>query len=555
MAFRPPIGFSDFRRIREDGMTYVDKTSVVQRVLATTSAVFLLPRPRRFGKTLNLTTLRCFLEKSPHDFSRLFEGLQVWDDPEARAHFQRYPVVFLSFKDVKFRSWPECLASVARQVALACGEHREVLEGATEQDRARFEALLDEKAEVAGLANALALLTRLLAAHHGEQVVLLIDEYDTPIHAGYVSSYYDEVVTFFRVFLSAGLKDNVHLFKGVITGILRIAKENLFSGLNNLQVFGLQEQPFATDFGFTEEEVAELARLASAEQHGETMRAWYDGYRFADHVIYNPWSILSFLADPVHEARAHWVMTSSNDLLYEALRGGLEHPADIEALLAGGAVEREVADSMVLRDLVPGSAAVWTLLFHSGYVTATGLHQDELGVRTLTLRIPNLEVRTAYRSIFARYLGGLDANRARTLRGALFHGDAETLGLILSDTVREVLSYFDLDPVVPERVYHAFLAGLLVNLAPHHEVRSNRESGYGRYDVMVLPRTPGQPGAVMELKALRGKDTVPQALEKAARQLVDRQYATELRARGADPIHGFAVVFDGKQVHVESVEV
>ena len=589
MAFRPPIGFSDFKRIREDDMTYVDKTSVVQRVIHTTSAVFLLPRPRRFGKTLNLSTLRYFLEKSPHDLGRYFEGLKVWNDPAARAHFQRYPVVFLSFKDVKYRTWADCLASVGIMIAGAFGEHRYLLDGLSGDQAEAFQAVLERRADLALLGNALRLLSDLLAAHHQERVVLLIDDYDTPIHAGFVSGYYDEVVGFFRNFLSAGLKDNPHLFKGVITGILRISKENLFSGLNNLQVFGLADEPFATDFGFTEEEVVELARAAGAAQHLNIMRQWYNGYRFADAVIYNPWSVLLFLADPRHEPRAHasptsWatphrgdasfgrVLTSSNDLLREVLvRGGLDHPNDIETLLAGGSVRRVIEDNIVLRDIHQRPSAVWSLLFHSGYLTGTD-GVVVLGGRELTLRVPNREVFDSYHLALSDWL--LQAGRLAGLPDlplAILSGDAGGFADILGDLLLNVPAsrpagatphwgdacfapFHDFGTRISERVYHAFLAGLLVATTATHEVRSNRESGRGRYDVALIPRTPGQPGAVMELK-VQGRDTVEGALDKAAQQLIDRQYAAEVRARGATPIHGYAVVFDGKVVHIHTVDL
>jgi hypothetical protein len=448
---------------------------------------------------------------------------------------------------------------VALQVSEACRAHRELLGGElAPDDRRDLEALLDGQASPSRLADSLRLLSRLLAAHHGERVVVLLDEYDTPIHAGFASGYYDEAVGFFRNFLSAAFKDNPHLFKGVLTGILHISKENLFSGVNNLHVFGLADEPFCGDFGFTEPEVEQLAAAAGVEHQLDVIREWYDGYRFGSATIYNPWSVLQFLADPRHEPRAHWVLTSSHEVLQEVLvRGGLDHPHDLETLLGGGSVRRVLHDSLVLRDVHERPDAVWTLLYHSGYLTGTDA-APALGGRELTLRIPNREVFDSYHVALRDWLvRAVGPGGGRHLVEALLSGDADEVATIVSELLLEVLSFHDVGPRATERVYHAFLAGLLVAATATHEVRSNRESGHGRYDVALLPRAAGpagQPGAVMELKVL-GRDTVPHALAQASEQLVRRRYAAELRARGASPVYGYAVVFDGKTAHVRAVEV
>lgn len=557
MKLRAPIGQSDFRRIREDRHTYVDKTTFVQRVLDIPSVVLLFPRPRRFGKTLNLSTLRYFIERRPEDLSAIFEGLTVWHDPEARRHFQRYPVIFLTFKDLKFNDWATCRAGIARLVATAVGEQGDISGGLSEAQKADLKALETEQADDALLTDALRFLTSILHTRTGERVAVLLDEYDTPIHAAFLHGYYGDAVGFFRNFLSAGFKDNNALFKGVMTGILRIAKENLFSGLNNLDVFGILQDRFSDDFGFTDDEVADLAELAGAEAELPTIRAWYNGYRFGPTTIYNPWSVLKFLSSPASGPDAYWVATSANDLLREVLlRGGLDHPADFEVLVSGGSVRRELDESLVLRDLYAQANAVWTLLLHSGYLTATDVRSNDIGTREATLTIPNREVLGVYRSIFARWITAATGGPGptRDLHRAILAGDAEQFERILGHIMRDTLSFHDLDPRVPERVYHAFLAGLLVSLAPDYEVRSNRESGYGRYDVMILPRRPTDPGVVMELKAL-DKETLETARTKAQQQLIDRQYAAELRARGVQQIRGYVVVFDGKEAHVTTVDV
>jgi hypothetical protein len=556
MKLRAPIGQSDFRRIREDRHTYVDKTTFVQRVLDIPSVVLLFPRPRRFGKTLNLSTLRYFIERRPEDLSAIFEGLTVWHDPEARRHFQRYPVIFLTFKDLKFNDWATCRAGIARLVATAVGEQGDISGGLSEAQKADLKALETEQADDALLTDALRFLTSILHTRTGERVAVLLDEYDTPIHAAFLHGYYGDAVGFFRNFLSAGFKDNNALFKGVMTGILRIAKENLFSGLNNLDVFGILQDRFSDDFGFTEDEVADLAKLADAEAELPTIRAWYNGYRFGPTTIYNPWSVLKFLSSPASGPDAYWVATSANDLLREVmLRGGLDHPADLEGLLAGESVSQLVEEGIVLREIFERPSSVWNLLLYSGYLTATHIEKVRGGHQT-TLRIPNLEVIDSYHITFSTWLSRATGGPGptRDLHRAILAGDAEQFERILGHIMRDTLSFHDLDPRVPERVYHAFLAGLLVSLAPDYEVRSNRESGYGRYDVMILPRRPTDPGVVMELKAL-DKETLEAARTKAQQQLIDRQYAAELRARGVQQIRGYVVVFDGKEAHVTTVDV
>jgi len=558
VTFTAPIGFSDFADLRRAGATYVDKTELVVALLDRMAKVLLFPRPRRFGKTLNLSMLHAFLERSDEDLSDLFEGLAVWESESARQHFQRYPVVSLTFKDLKAPTLSDCLAGVKDLMAREFLRHEPLLEqaGLRGPELEAYRHLRGGTADAVTLANALRDLTAWLSRAAGEQVVLLVDEYDQPIHAGVSHGYYDEVVGFFRNLLSGGLKDNPHLFRGVLTGVLRVARESIFSGLNNLAVYSLLQPEFSTAFGFVESEVEELARLAGAEDCLPALRDWYDGYLFGGHVVYNPWSVLNLLASADRLPRPYWVTTSANELLHRLLTaGGLGEPGDLETLLSGGAVERPIEENIVFRDLDRDEDAVYSLLLFSGYLKATDVVVDEEGTRA-RLSIPNQEVTTVWRDVFRRWLQirvGSSA-RVRQMLAALLSGDAATFGRHLSDLLRSAMSYHDFSGRQPERVYHAFIAGLLVQLGAEHEVRSNRESGYGRYDVMVLPRTAGQPGVVLELKvpdAYAG-ETVEQALDAALRQLSERDYAAELRERGADPIHELAAVFDGKRAYVRA---
>ena len=557
MEFRAPLGISDFRKLRQSRRTYVDKTAFISDVLGASADAQLIPRPRRFGKTLNLSTLRYFLERSDEDRSALFSDLEVWKDERARLHFQRHPVLFISFKDVRYEGWEAAWSSVHELIAELFQAHAYLLDGGAlgRVDASRFERMLSGEAKDSDLAGSLRVLSRLLAIHHGERVAILIDEYDTPIHAGLMHGYYDRAVTLFRNLLSGALKDNEHLFRGVVTGILRVAKESVFSGLNNLSVYSLLRPELSTAFGFTEPEVEALAAMAGGHGALDDLRRWYNGYDFGGTVIYNPWSVLSFLDRGARRFEPFWVSTSANDLVDRALLGrGPDEAAGLEQLLRGEPIERAIDEHISLRDLRGTPDAIWSLLLFSGYLTASDVRYDDDGVHA-RLSIPNLEVAQLFRRVFRQWLttgaGGDEAVRALTR--AMLEGDAANFEARLGDLLRETTSFHDTGGPAPERVYHAFVLGLLVHIGADYDVRSNRESGYGRCDVLVLPKQPGRPGVALELKTARDPESLDDAVAAAGAQLRDRDYASELRARGASPIHEIAAAFDGKRIRVAAV--
>jgi hypothetical protein len=557
MTLVSPIGISDFRKLRQQHRTYVDKTASVARILSSSAEVLLFPRPRRFGKTLLLSTLQAFVERGGDEDERaaLFGDLAIWQDPAARAHLGRYPVVSMTFKDVKYSDWSACIEAVARVLSEAFLAHRETVRaGLDDVEGEVFDAVATRRASVVSLAGALQFLTRILHRHHGERAVLLIDEYDTPIHAGYTHGYYDQAIEFFRNLLSGGYKDNAHLQKGVLTGILRVAKESIFSGLNNLDVFSLLRSEHATAFGFTEPEVAALAASAGAEEHLDTLRDWYDGYVFGGQVIYNPWSVLKFLDDADKQPQPHWVSTGSDDVLRGLITGGrLGSLSDQEALLRGETVERDIIEPIALRDVERRADAAVSLLLFSGYLTAT---EVEYGGRRLRarLRIPNREVHDIYETTVLAWLEtGLSSDNAVDgMLQALLAGDAERVERDLERLLMQHVSHHDLPQPAGELPYHMFVLGLLVRLAPEYDVRSNRETGFGRADVLIAPRQLGRPGVVIELKTLDPRrDASPEAaLDAAMRQIDERAYAAELAAAGAAPIHVYAAVFDRKRAYV-----
>jgi hypothetical protein len=560
---RVPIGIDDFRMLREQRLTYVDKSQLIPEILDKAGTqVLLLPRPRRFGKTLNLSMLRAFFEKRDEDLSSLFEDLRVWQAGELyRAHFQRYPVIYLNLKDIKFSSFETCWGALKEKIQALFDEHRALLDtGAlTEREAANFRALLGGTASIPVYTAALADLSSYLHAAHGERVVILIDEYDTPIHAAYVHGYHAQLLDLFRALLSGGLKGNAHLFKAVLTGILRVARESIFSGLNNLGVFSLLRADFNTCFGFTEAEVQDLLEKAGRSDRLEPLRAWYNGYIFGGEVIYNPWSVLNFLAAHEAEPEPYWLSTSSNDLVRELLQQrALEVQPVFEGLLEGGSIERVLEENVSLGELSTSEDALWSLLVFSGYLRAERRSRGPMERPAHLLSIPNREVRQLYTSTFRSWMAaGLRARggELEALLSALLAGDAEGLARQLEAFVENALSYHDIPLRAPEQVYQAFIVGLLAALEGRYEVRSNRETGRGRADVLISPREAGRPGVVLELKTVKLSRQRPEkALAEGIAQIRAKHYAAALRAAGAAPVHLFAVAFDGKRVWVRGAE-
>ncbi len=567
---RLPLGTSDFREIRRQRWYYVDKTALVADVLDNSNKVLLLPRPRRFGKTLNLSTLRYFLELPQPDEGEavaaraaraaLFEGLHIASRADlCDAHLAAHPVLFLTFKDVKAANWADCRAGIAATIAAEASRISATLEphlGA--DDRERLQALRARTADNADLSKAFLHLSQCLHRATGRQVAILIDEYDTPLHSAFEHGYHDEAIDLIRNLLSGGLKDNTALYKGVLTGILRVAKESVFSGLNNPGVFTLLHTPFSTAFGFTQAEVEALLHAADRYADLPELERWYNGYRFGGQVIYNPWSVLSYLNNPVDGFAPYWVNTASDALLRQLLvqRASAELP-DLEALLRGETVEKLVDEAVSLRTVYADPGAVWAFLLHCGYLRADSATPERRYWRA-TLRVPNREVASALQGLFetalAAGVGG--SSGVEHLCQALLGGDARTVQHTLGELLALTLSYHDLGRGrKPEVVYQAFVAGLLVAMDRTHEVRSNRESGFGRVDVLVRPRKAGANGVVMELKVVDTEmdETAEQAMLAAKAQLIERDYAAEVRAAGAAVVRQYAVVFDGKRCRVEVV--
>ena len=552
MTFQPAIGLSDFRKMREAGLGYIDKTDFIQQVLEDPSEVLLFPRPRRFGKTINISALAYFLRKTDEDLTHLFEGLAVTRDARAMAHFQKYPTIFVTFKEVKATTFEKAVEGILQQVSECFRAYRHLLDENRLDDTMarRFRKVLDGNITATELESSFKWLSIMLDEHYKVRPVILIDEYDTPIQAGYTHRYFDDIVLFFRNFLSAALKDNVHLSKAVLTGILRVSKENMFSGLNNIDVHSILSPRYATAFGFTEDEVASIVDPA----HLDEVRSWYNGYLFGEKVIYNPWSILNYIKRGTLEP--YWVNTGSSDLIeHLATKQGMGLSAHSAALLRGETIDVIIDDNIVLRDIDQMPDALWNFLLFSGYLKLAKFVRHE-GRITGSLCIPNKEIRTVYENMFRNWLHRASPDRSLIdeFVKALLGGDAPMVETLLQDILLTVISYQDGAGRKPEKLYHGLVLGLLVHLASLYDVRSNRESGYGRADVLMVPRTQGRPGVVMEFKVPLGPETPEQALAKAGQQVRERKYAVEVQKAGASPVHEYAMVFDGKRAWVRMVD-
>lgn len=562
MSLKIPTGIADYRLLREGGYEYVDKTHLITELIDRSNyTVVLLPRPRRFGKTINLTMLRWFFEKRDEDLWHLFEDLHVARAGENyRAHFQKYPVISISFKGCKASTWESSFSKLREVLQQMCKTHHSVLDGKLDAwDTNQLQALVDGLADRATCELSLKLLTRWLHEVHGTRPIVLIDEYDTAIHAGYSNGFYAEVIGFFRSFLEAGLKDNVHVERAVLTGILRVAWESTFSGLNNLGVYSLLRSEFNTCFGFTEPEVSRLLENAGRSELMENVRAYYNGYEFGGISIYNPWSILEFLASADLQLIPYWLNTSQNELIKELL----QHHAfaverEVRGLLEGGSIERRLDDAIVFPELKQSTEALWNILVFSGYLKAAPAEPLRIGQPPppYRLSIPNREVAEVYRTTFRSWMDSALMPRGGSvlaLTRSLLEGDAEEFADQLGKFVAFLPSYHDVRGAKPEQFYQGLVIGLLAALEPEYSVVSNRESGEGRPDVLITPRRAGKPGAVLELKTARkGQRTIKQAMAEGLRQLQQNDYAAELRNAGVETIQQWVVAFDGKKLLVES---
>ena len=548
-----PIGISDFKEIIEGNYCYVDKSLCIKELLDNRAKVTLLPRPRRFGKTLTLSMLRYFFEKSSESHAPLFEKLAIAQHPEIMKQQGQCPVIFFTFKEAKQADWENCYAKLSEVISNLFIEHNYLLELSTltEKERAHFIALSEQNASYEVVTSSLKNLSFYLEQYHGAKPVVLIDEYDAPIHSGYGNGYYEKIIDFIRSFLGAGLKDNNALNFAVMTGILRVAKESIFSGLNHLAVYTILDDPFAKTFGFTQPEVDRLLQEYDLVDQAEEVRSWYNGYTIGTlHGVYNPWSLLNFLM--LRKIGTYWLNTSDNQLIHQVLSASsASFKADLENLMAEKSIEKEIDALVNFQRLDHYVEAVWSLLLFSGYLTVISQRREDTDFY-YELKIPNKEVFSFYKkTVLGWFSQRSDPDYYLSMLRALTAGELERFKDYFEMIVIHSLSSFDLRGDEQENFYHALVLGMLVSLSESHEVISNRESGFGRYDIMIIPKniSGGKPGIIIEFKRVNGrlKESLEQAVVSALKQIEEKQYQAQLEARGIKNIIKLGIAFEGKQ--------
>jgi hypothetical protein len=555
---RIPIGISDYKELIDEGFYYVDKTDFIRELLENGSKITLLPRPRRFGKTLNLSMLRYFFEKTDGNvFRPLFDSKRIREWKDFDKHQGQYPVIMLTLKDCKADTFDKALELVASELQKEFFRHKYLLDSPVMDSTYRpiFQSLLEGNPGEVRMQRSLLLLSELLTAHWGMPPLVLLDEYDTPIHVAFDKGYYDRMIVFMRNFMSMVFKDNTSVFRGVITGILRVSKESIFSGLNNIAVFSLLDRPMSTAFGFIQDEVDGLLDDYSQGRHKEEIKRWYNGYLFGGHVIYNPWSVLNYIMyDGVFAP--YWVNTGSDVLLRHLIaEGPSQVRKGIETLVQGGSLCSVINDKLAFPDLLSSASNIWSFMLFSGYLKASEGTMTPDHLMSYTLGVPNTEVSTVFSTIIRGWIndGPVKNDRLEMMLQALDENDIEAFEEILNEFVVNTLSYYDTNGRDPEKVYQAFLLGMLVSHGSY-KVSSNRESGLGRYDILMCPVDVSRRGYIMELKRLRMSSTVETTLDTALQQIKDKRYAATLHAAGVRDILEMAITFDGKRVWVKTSE-
>jgi hypothetical protein len=599
MQKRIPIGISDFRKLREGNYYFVDKTLLIKEVVEDGAEIILLPRPRRFGKTLNLSMLHHFFSISPVEYDdkdvaikkkkeellkeikdenkvkaeirkilinirteenpkELFKGLKIKEWNGFEKHCCKYPVIYLSLKEAEMSHWEGSFEKLKQIISGLYDNYKYLFYFLDEKEKEYFLRVSERKGSQSEYELSLRKLSEYLYKFWGEKTIILIDEYDLPIHKSYFSGFYTEMIDFMRSFLSAGLKDNVNVFKGVLTGILRVSRESIFSGLNNLGVYSLLSPEYSDKFGFTGEELKVLLKELKSEDLYAGIKNWYDGYKtmLKGVGLYNPWSVLNFLKSKIAVFRPYWVNTSSNNLIKEqVLKADAEIKAKVLDLIEGKSVESTLEENIVFEELeeIEKESIIWSFFFFSGYLTFEDYYQkgDRYYYRLL---IPNKEIKLIFEDIIIGWFNKISRRRRdiEELIETLVEKDIASFERILQDFVMQALSYHDLAPDI-EAVYHAFFVGLFFNLQEEYEIISNRESGLGRLDIALIPKDKKRSGIIMELKRVnkRRGETVELSIERAFNQIEKMQYAEELKRRKIDDILKLAVVFDGKRIWVK----
>jgi len=547
-----PIGYSDFKEILSNpNFLYVDKTGLIEEFLEDQTKILLITRPRRFGKTLNLSTLRYFFDReNASENHKLFDGLKVSQNDKSMAEQGKRPVIYLTFKDCKAGNWSDMQSMIQETLGILAQSHLKQISRDHLLAAEAIEATVKAIATYGQLTN---ILLHICSAYAVAPLVL-IDEYDVPLQSAWTGGYWDEAITFFRNFFSAGFKDNPYLWRGVITGCLRVARESMFTGMNNLKVCGVSATDYSKHFGFTVPEVKQLIQDYNLKPIEAQIESWYNGYIFGETEIYNPWSILN-LIEQKGVFRPYWMNTSGNDLVKEILgRSGVDAKKDLEDLMAGRSIVVPLQEQVVFQEIENTPSNLWNFLYFTGYLKAVKIElPPNVAKARVHLKIPNSEVAQIFHdSVQYWFSQRKSLSFLQNLRNCLRDGDEEEFSLIMQKLVSDSLSYFDATGHEPEKFYHDLVLGLIVSFSDTWHIRSNRESGMGRCDILMTPKNPDHFGIVMELKTHHPtleKDLKATA-NRAMAQIEKKQYEQELRSQGATKIMKIGIGFLGKQLEI-----
>ena len=548
------IGESDFKGLRVRNNYYIDKTMYIKNIIDNQSRVILVTRPRRFGKTLNMSMLKYYFDCTKTDNKELFTGLKIMEQEETyTSKLGAYPVIYMTLKDVVSTNFEKMLLCLKTELVELFIDYAELLksEKLLDVEKEMFSTILNLKANEIEMQNALKLLTRLLYKEYEKPVMLLLDEYDVPLQNAYVEGYYDEAVKFFKTFYGVTFKDNPYLEKTVITGVSRVAKESIFSGANNFKVFTVLDNEFADDFGITEEEMNQIIKDFEIQEEKEEIKRWYDGYRIGEiEGIYNPWSILNYITD--RKLMPYWVNTSSNDLIKLILKNSGTVKEKIERLLKDEAIEVKINLETVIVGIENNEDNIWGLLLGTGYLKVVETVNITEGI--YKVKLPNYEIKFLFQQIIDDWFRNkVMGNDLKSILKDLVTLNIKEYEKKFEILVREMFSYMDVGENTAENFYHAFVLGMLVGLKDSYYVNSNRESGIGRYDIMLEPKDKNGNSFIMEFKVLENKEekTIEETIENAKSQIEEKGYEQNLKERGFKNITKMVYAFKGKEVKME----
>lgn len=544
-----PIGVSDFKSATTN-YYYVDKTLLIRDFLNAIPMVSLFTRPRRFGKTLNMDMLRVFFEKTPEDTSIYFKDKYIWQCGDYYTKHQgQYPVIFLSFKDVKCSSWQESFQKISKLISLEFMRHNELESSSvlSSYEKEQYHRFASENINEVDCQMGLQLLSLLLHKHYDKECVIIIDEYNTPIQQGHLCDFYNEIVDFMRNFFSGGLKDNPHLAFGFLTGILRVAKESIFSGMNNLKTNSILDNNYSSYFGFTNEEVRDMLAYYDYEDKYQEICEWYDGYRFGNSEIFNPWSVINYISDQCFP-KAFWQSTGSNDIIGEIIGTATpEINENLYKLFCGNTVTTYVDTSVIYPEVQSNPNSIYSFLLVAGYLKVAEIYPQNDGNYMCDVAIPNKEILYVYEK---EVLNRTNQNNVSiSIHQAIFSKDTSKLQSLLEDFMLKSISTMD---GASEAFYHGMMLGLCAVLGSQFKVRSNRESGLGRFDIELLPMVKGIPGFIFEFKHTKDINVDLDSLANSAlKQIEDMKYDTELNNFGVEDIVKIGIAFRQKSAVIK----